>query len=343
MPFRSTPAVSVITPAFNVEGFVGACIASVLQQSFDDFELLLVNDGSTDGTAQVIEAYAALDDRVRVIRTRNGGVSRARNLALAEARGALFAFIDADDLWDPAFLGEQIRLLDRHPEADVVTGNAVNAGSSRDGRPVRAWPAAVRELSLLDMITHEDAVFIMSVLRRRVYEAIGGFDEGLHHGEDWDFWLRAAVAGHRFIANPAPLGRYRRRDDSASANERAMLAGAIEVLGRTADRCGVERAGERAAIEARIRGFRSHALFCSGKAALVDGRFADAASCFRDRWRLQPTVGAALLAAGGTLTPRAMRAAYRAKRAWTSARTLHARSVRGLERAIRRERVSTNG
>ena len=171
----ASPSLSVITPAYNVERYLPRCIESVLGQTWQDLELVVVDDGSTDRTADVISDYAAQDSRVRGFRGRNRGVSYARNVAMKHARGRYFGFIDGDDEWEPTFASTLIGVLAREPQVAVVTGNALNAGGGAlDGRPVRPWPATARNLGFLDMIEHEDAVFIMSIFRREVYEAIGG-------------------------------------------------------------------------------------------------------------------------------------------------------------------------
>src|SRR5262249_49093060 len=125
---RPFPALSVITPAYNVEPYLAACIESVLGQTCHDLEHIVVDDGSSDGTSRVLEEYAAKDSRIRGLRGPNRGVSRARNIALQHARGRYIAFVDADDEWQPSFASELVRALDAHPEIAVVTGNAINRG-----------------------------------------------------------------------------------------------------------------------------------------------------------------------------------------------------------------------
>jgi glycosyltransferase involved in cell wall biosynthesis len=223
------PAVSVIMPAYNVARYVGAAIESVCAQTFRDLELLVVDDGSTDETPAMVRGYALRDSRVRVVRQPNGGISSARNRGLRESTADVIAILDSDDLWEPGFLEAQLRILAERPDVDIVTGNAWDLGGRHDGRPARPWPDARPEPDLHTIITDEQAVFIMSVFRRRVYETIGGFDESLRTNEDYDLWLRAAAAGLRFARNDRPLGHYRRRDDSLSASEVRMLEGILQV------------------------------------------------------------------------------------------------------------------
>src|SRR6476620_2025348 len=108
---QSTPTVSVITPAFNAGRYLEHTLESAIRQTFTDFEVLVVNDGSTDQTRQIADRYAAKDPRVRVIHQNNGGIAAARNAALAVARGRYCALLDSDDLWFPSYLEEQLNIL----------------------------------------------------------------------------------------------------------------------------------------------------------------------------------------------------------------------------------------
>ena len=223
------PAVSVIMPAYNVSAYIAEAIASVRAQTMSDFELLIVDDGSVDDTAEVVSRLAALDSRITLLRQENRGLAAARNAAMCHARGGLLALLDSDDLWHPRFLDAQVTLLARRPDIDIVTGNGWTLGSHEDGQPARPWPDPRPTPDLWTILGDELSVFIMTVFRRRVYDTIGGFDEMLRTNEDFDFWLRAALAGFKFARNDEPLGYYRRRDDSLSASQVRMLRGALRV------------------------------------------------------------------------------------------------------------------
>src|SRR5262249_33936140 len=150
---------------------------SALDQTIASFELLVVDDGSSDGTKAIAERVAERDARITVWSRPNGGACRARNEALRRARGRFVAFLDSDDGWMPEYLEQQIAVLEQSPHVSVVTANAINVGGPLDGQPY--WDAAsgVRPIALLDMIEREDSVCIMSVFHRAVYDSIGGFDE----------------------------------------------------------------------------------------------------------------------------------------------------------------------
>jgi glycosyltransferase involved in cell wall biosynthesis len=222
--------VSVVMPAHNVASYIGAAIASVQAQTHRDWELLIVDDGSTDETGAIAEACADHDRRIRVFHQENAGISAARNTALARSTGEFIAILDSDDLWQPQFLEAQLAVFGQHPQADVVTGNGWFLGGRTHGRTARPFPDSRPQPTLETILADETAIFIMCVFRRRVYEAIGGFDESLRTNEDYDYWLRAAIAGFGFRRNDRPLAHYRRRDDSMSAVEVRMLTGILRVF-----------------------------------------------------------------------------------------------------------------
>jgi glycosyltransferase involved in cell wall biosynthesis len=268
--------VSVIMPAYNVAPYIGPAIESVLAQTEQDWEILVVDDGSTDESASIAEQYAARDSRVRLLRQANGGISAARNRALRESTGAFIAILDSDDLWDPRYLEAQLGILRRHPEVDVVTGNGRFLGGRYHGQPARPWPDPRPQPTLRHMLEDETSIFIMSVLRRRVYETIGGFDETLRTNEDYDFWLRAAAAGFRFRRNDEPLGHYRRRDDSMSASDLRMLTGIIRVYTKLRPHLAGHPA-ELAILDAQIAHFQRRVLAEQARASLDRGDVSTAA------------------------------------------------------------------
>jgi len=252
-------AVSVIMPAYNVAPYVGAAVGSACAQTFSDLEVVVVDDGSTDATAEIVADISRHDPRVRLIRRSNGGISTARNIALAAATGRYLALLDSDDAWDPEYLEAQVAVLEARPEVAVVTGNARFLGSRLDGQPARPWPDPRPEPDLSSILADEESIFIMSVFRREVYERIGGFDESMRTNEDYDYWLRAAIAGFRFARNDRPLGHYRRRDDSLSATEERMVRGILRVYQKTAPSLA-DRPHERRIVERQMDKFEVQLL-----------------------------------------------------------------------------------
>ena len=261
------PAVSVIMPAYNVEPYIGEAIRSALAQTYTDFELIVVDDGSKDGTAEVVTALAREDARIHLVQHANRGLAGARNSALRAARGALFALLDSDDLWEPTFLAEQMAILEAHPEVDIVTGNGWCLGGSKHGQFARPYPDPRPAPDLASIIGDEWAVFIMSVVRRRVYTTIGAFDEEMRSNEDYDFWLRAATAGFTFYRNDRPLGHYRIRTDSLSASDVRMLRGILHVYTKLRPAIA-GRAREMAILERQINRFEAEWIAAEARLAI---------------------------------------------------------------------------
>lgn len=270
------PTVSVIVPAYNVASYVGATLESALSQTFRDFEVIVVDDGSTDETGTIVAAFAERDDRVRVVRQPNAGLSSARNAALRVARGSYIALLDGDDVWDRGFLDAQLAVFDARPDVAVVTGNARFLGGTHDGEPVRPVPDKRREPTLASILEDEEAVFIMSMFRRAVYDAVGGFDESMRTNEDYDFWLRAAIAGFQFARNDSPLGLYRRRADSLSAGDVRMLRGILHVYSKT--RPALQALPlERAILDRQVQRFEVELLAAEARSAIERADFRTAA------------------------------------------------------------------
>ena len=196
------PAVSVIIPAYNAEKHIADTIRSVLDQTFRDFEMVIVDDGSTDNTARIVETFLA-DHRIRLIRQPNGGASRARNTGLQNARGTYIAFLDADDLWLPEKLHKQVTYLGEHPHIGAVIsdfaifeGHSLTVPSYLRTKEHYADIMAQRD-HLKDAFAFllEEMFMIPStmVLKRECVERIGLFDETLIPVEDRDFALRLAM------------------------------------------------------------------------------------------------------------------------------------------------------
>lgn len=293
-------------PAHNTAAYVGAAVRSALAQTFANFELVLIDDGSTDATVDCALAAAAGDARLTIVRRPTAaGASAARNSGLAVARGEFIALLDSDDEWLPEFLAVQLAAFTAYPDAAVVNANAVSVGGPLDGRPYRAVTDGCRRISFLDMIEQEDLVSIMSVFRRSLYEQIGGFDVSLPTNEDYEFWLRAAIAGYQFIQTPQPLVRYRRRAHSLSSDELRMLDGIVTVLARARAWCEPGSVESRA-IERQIARFSRDALRIRAKAALRSRQFDEAARQFDALQHQYPAGAHAAMAVVSRWAPRAL-------------------------------------
>jgi glycosyltransferase involved in cell wall biosynthesis len=307
------PGVSVIMPAYDVAAYIGEAIQSVIAQTFADWELIIVDDGSPDESGAIAASYAACDTRIRVVRQENAGLSAARNHAIRLSHGELIAILDSDDVWDPSFLASQVSLLQQHPEIDIITGNAWNLGGRRHGSPWRPHPDPRPQPSLGEILRDEQAVFIMSVVRRRVFDAIGGFDETLRSNEDYHFWLRAALAGFRFMRNDRPLGYYRRRDSSLSASDVRMMRGILKVYEKFRPLLA-RRPTELGILDAQVARFQSELLAAEARDAIASGQVKLAASRLSKLYRRRGGALVGVLSLMARWTPRLLARAYQMRR-----------------------------
>jgi glycosyltransferase involved in cell wall biosynthesis len=219
----SEDLISVIIPAHDVEPYIGRTLASVVAQSHRALDILVVDDGSTDGTAEVVERWAAADARIRLIRTECSGVSAARNRAIAESRGEWVAPLDGDDLWHPEKLARQLAVMRAHgPEVGFVYSWSAGI-DERDRVILPAWIDSTASGRVLEEIVVRGIVGNGStpLIRRSCLDAVGGYDETVTLGEDWK--LYTALAGvTEFAVVPEHLTGYRLRDESASLDVVAM-------------------------------------------------------------------------------------------------------------------------
>ena len=261
------PVVSIVMPAYNVEPYVGDAIRSALAQTYGDFELIVVDDGSKDGTAEIVRDLARQDRRIHLVQQLNRGLAGARNSALRASRGEFFALLDSDDLWEPEFLAQQLAVMHLRPDVDIVTGNGWYLGGAHHGQLARPYPDTRPDPVLASIIGDEWSVFIMSVVRRRVYTTIGPFDEAMRSNEDYDFWLRAALADFRFARNDRPLGHYRVRTDSLSASNVRMLRGILQVYTKLRPEIA-RHAREMVILQQQINRFEAELLAAEARLAL---------------------------------------------------------------------------
>jgi glycosyltransferase involved in cell wall biosynthesis len=182
------PSVSVIIPTYNYARFLTEAAESVLGQTFSDLELIIVDDGSTDNTVDVVRPYLS-DDRVHYIHQENRGLSAARNRGIRESRGEFIALLDADDVWFPSKIEKQVRLMGESPDVGLVYCKAENVSEKGDALP--GVPVPHKEnITYKDLmyfpLTNPSCVFI----RKRIFDEVGLFDESFTHLEDSNMWIR---------------------------------------------------------------------------------------------------------------------------------------------------------
>jgi glycosyltransferase involved in cell wall biosynthesis len=217
----SRPLVSVLIPAYNVECYLAAALDSALAQTYENVEIVVVNDGSTDRTADVVAPYR---DRIVYVEQENRGLAGARNSAIRAASGSVFALLDADDLWMPERLSRIVPILAARPEIGMVTSDAyiieeTVTTQKRCYGDRRRYPFPAHEDEQLNEIARRNFLFISVVFRRALVEQCGSFDETMRRAEDYDLWTRFLLSGSRAAFVPDPLGYYRLRADSLSASK----------------------------------------------------------------------------------------------------------------------------
>ncbi|MBX9627827.1 MAG: glycosyltransferase family 2 protein, partial [Gemmataceae bacterium] len=239
-----TPTVSVVMAARNYARFLPQAVESVFAQTVRDWELVIVDDGSTDATPAAARPFLA-DRRVRYVRADRLGQSRAKNLGVGLTRGPFVAFLDADDAWHPDKLERQLTLFAAPAVGVVHCGRTV---IDEAGRPVgRPAPAGPRGRVLAELFVYNSVCFSSVVVRRRVFEHVGGFDPGRDLAIDYDFWLRVA-RHYMFEAVSDELVLYRTGHGNLSRKLSDRVATALSITHRAETRYGV-----RDAVPAPVR------------------------------------------------------------------------------------------
>ncbi|KLI65041.1 glycosyltransferase family A protein [Aurantiacibacter marinus] len=229
---HAAPRVAVIVPAYGVAHLVGEALASVQAQTMDDWECVVVDDGAPDDVAGAVAPFLA-DSRITFIETENGGVSAARNRAIAHTSAPLVTLLDGDDMLRPDYLATMTAALEAEPDARLVTCNARIFGAVPHERNCFARKQGKgdgRRGILEDVIDRSFSVYIGSTFRRADFDAAGGFDTTMTHAEDFDFWVRLVLQGGYALYIDKVLCDYRVRGNSASASSLNMLKGNIRTF-----------------------------------------------------------------------------------------------------------------
>ena len=221
--------VSVIIPAYNAAPYIKDTLDSVFAQTYQSFQIIVVNDGSPD-TETLEKVLLPYRSRIVYLTQENRGLSGARNTGLRAATGSMVALLDADDLWMPDYLAEQTKFLREHPEYDVVYCNARFFGESiYNGKEYMAVCRSDGEATSAAIISRRCHVFVSVTARTEVLKQFG-FDESLRSCEDFDCWLRVTAAGHKIGYHRKILVSYRKHSASLSANPTSMAEYKLKVL-----------------------------------------------------------------------------------------------------------------
>lgn len=227
----SAPRVAVIVPAYGVAHLVGEALTSLQQQTLSEWECIVIDDGAPDDVGAAVTPFLA-DPRIRFLATTNGGVSTARNRAVAASTAPLIALLDGDDLFRPAYLETMVDILEADSTVRLATCNARIFGAVSRERTCVESKQGTRDGvrgSLADVLDRSFNVYIGTTFRRADFDAVGGFDTTMAQSEDFDLWVRLMLRGGQAYYVDEVLGDYRVRPGSASSNAGRMLLGNIRV------------------------------------------------------------------------------------------------------------------
>lgn len=287
---------SVVVPSYNAAQTIEATVGSVLAQDYPDFEVVISNDGSTDCTLRISRALAMGDPRIRVVSDENAGCAAARNRGFACARGEFCVMLDSDDLLEPTYLSAMSAFIDERPDFDIYSCNGTR--SMADGRtePFLSGPAYARETTwTLDDIMIVNRIYGTAVVRRALWERVGGFTAGLRFAEDYDFWLRSLAKGARHVYTPQRLAIYLERAGGKSKNRIPHARTQIDIFTRLAEMSEITDA-QRATCARKIGMLEKRIARVELETRLQAGEYADAR---RTYLRVRPAYNSQVLYAAG--------------------------------------------
>ncbi len=221
------PIVSIITPVFNGKRYLAKAIESALSQSFSNFELLIINDGSTDNSSQVIKPYLT-DKRIQYFEQANGGVASARNHALRHAQGEYIGFLDQDDRWLPHKLALQVDFLEHHKE--IALHYAKQQVVDTHGLAFNFdWPTGATGYCLPELFLRNKITILTTLVRKRVIDEVGFFNEALSGTDDYDMWMRILLK-HPIHFDQQIVAEYRLHDKNVSLDSFKMTIRDLDTI-----------------------------------------------------------------------------------------------------------------
>lgn len=241
------PRVSVVVPVFNAQEYIGETLLAIARQTMTDLEVLVVDDCSTDGSADIIKTQCAADARFSYHRSPSnfGGPAGPRNLGVAASSSDFVAFCDADDLWVPHKLAVQLAVAEA--TGSTVVSGAICDFCDGDTLPVFEAPTTsppIRRISHARLLIKNWIALSSVLVRRQALLDVGGFNTARSHVavEDYDMWLRITQAGGKVVRIGVPLVHYRKLPNSISASKSMMVRKALNVIGEDYARRGRGRA-----------------------------------------------------------------------------------------------------
>lgn len=213
-------------PAFNAEKYIAASIESVINQTYNYWELIVIDDGSSDGTADIVHSFISLDKRIKYFYQKNARQANARNNGILHAKGSLLAFLDADDLWLPNKLEKSLQFFDINKYDLIFTSSFTTSDENIDITSTSYKVMNITEQEYLNssaiplFLSYNRIPMLTVILKKEVVEKVGFFDENCVPAEDYDLWLRLLIAGCNFKSINFPLSIYRVHSGSSTALDR---------------------------------------------------------------------------------------------------------------------------
>jgi len=307
---EANPTVSVIIPAYKVARFVRETLESVFAQTFSDLEAIVINDDSPD-TAQLEQELEKFRGAITYLKQPNRGAGAARNAGLRLARGEFVGFLDADDVWFPDFLEEQLKLIRSDGGYDLVYADAINFGDSNYGGSNMAYNPSHGEVTFAKLLRGECSVVTSTVLaRREPIVRVGCFNERFKNSQDFDLWLRLAKdANARITYQKKVLVRRRIYRGSLASDPLRSFAGELAVLDSMRHRNDLTEAEEEV-LENTIRRRQATVEVLKGKQELTSGDFKKAAESFTEANRHWPSKKLQMVLICLRIAPRALQRIY---------------------------------
>ncbi len=276
----SNPQVSVIVPSYNTAQFIAAALDSVLQQTFSDFEIIVVNDGSPD-TIELERVLKPYGGKIVYIKQENKRAAGARNTAIAKARGEFLAFLDSDDLWLPDHLASQMQLFQQDAELDLVYSNCLSVGDPDRPHEFMSRCPSYGPATFLALVVEDCQIPVSTVVARKsALVRAGLFDESLARCDDYDMWLRAAFHGAKIGYTRKVQARLADgRPGSLGASSARMVEAYWNIL-QKAEQTLPLTPTDRAIVQKRAYEIHGQYLLEEGRLRLQQGQFDEARKFF---------------------------------------------------------------
>ncbi len=298
----ASPTVSVLIPSYNHARFLPIALQSVFDQTYRDYEIVVVDDGSSDESVAILQSYG---DRIRLFVQSNRGTYPTLNRLIVESRGRYLAILNSDDMWAPTKLEKQVPILERQPEVGLVhTGGYFIDGEGRiqPGNPLGfEWPRTPSGNIIEALVRHNKIIASSVLVRRECFERLGGCREDLFGSGDWEMWFRIALE-YDIAYIDEPLTMYRVHGANASFQHRRVYEDDIKVRTETIHACEA-RLWQRANSRHAMRLALAHSYACLGTEYALLGDRRSARKAYLHSLRLYPLRIKSLLRWGLTFLP----------------------------------------